>query len=165
MTLLKKILSKLITPTIKGSVDISFMKVAMIKRQSPGLDRRVISSQDTVENQTTIGTIGRNELDTHADTGVAGVNWRVIEFTGDQVEVQPYSKEYEAIRNIPIAKCATVWTNPETGQELLLLADQMLWFGSRLDHSLLNPNQIQEYGLKVYDDPIGEESLRIASRK
>ena len=127
--------------------------------------RRHISSNDTVEHQTTAGTIGRNELDTHADTGVAGRNWCVIEFTGDQVEVQPYSTEYEAIKGIPIAKCATVWTDPDSGREWLLLADQMLWFGERLDHSLLNPNQIREFGIRVCDDPFGHESIGIKTEK
>ena len=47
-----------------------------------------------------------------------------------------------------------VWyTPPNTGHEYLLVSDQMLWFGSQLDHSLINPNQICEHGLPVYDDP------------
>jgi hypothetical protein len=29
----------------------------------------------------------------------------------------------------------------------------MLWFGTRLPHSLINPNQIQAFGLYVNDDP------------
>ena len=29
----------------------------------------------------------------------------------------------------------------------------MLWFGTRLPNSLLNPNQMRAYGLGVYDDP------------
>ena len=74
--------------------------------------------------------------------GIAGTNWRIIEFKGDQVEIQPYNTEYKTDRNVPIAECATVWTNPRKGQERLFLADQMLWFGSRLDYSLLILNQI-----------------------
>jgi hypothetical protein len=35
----------------------------------------------------------------------------------------------------------------------LLVADQMLWFGTLLPNSLMNPNQIHAYGLSVNDDP------------
>jgi hypothetical protein len=37
--------------------------------------------------------------------------------------------------------------------EYLLVADQMLWFGTLLPNSLMNPNQICAYGLSVNDDP------------
>lgn len=137
---------------------VSFLKLSLVRRKLAAA-RRAVSESDTVENQSSAGTVGRKELDTHADTGVAGRNWRPIEFTGDQVEVQPYSKEYTAIRDIPIAKCATVWTDQDTGTDWLLLADQMLWFGNRLDHSLLNPNQIREFGITVCDNPFDSTKL------
>jgi hypothetical protein len=37
--------------------------------------------------------------------------------------------------------------------EYLLVGDQMLWFGTLLPNSLINPNQIRAYGLTVNDDP------------
>jgi hypothetical protein len=37
--------------------------------------------------------------------------------------------------------------------EYLLVGDQMLWFGTLLPNSLINPNQIWAYGLPVNDDP------------
>jgi hypothetical protein len=33
----------------------------------------------------------------------------------------------------------------------------MLWFGSQMDHSLINPNQICEYGLPVYNNPTKQQ--------
>jgi hypothetical protein len=39
-------------------------------------------------------------------------------------------------------------------QHGVLAGDQMLWFGTQLPNSLLlNPNQMQAYGISVYDDP------------
>jgi hypothetical protein len=55
---------------------------------------------------------GRCELDSHADTCVAGSNFCVLEMTDMKVDVHGYSKELTAIRNIPIATVGTVWTNP-----------------------------------------------------
>ena len=37
--------------------------------------------------------------------------------------------------------------------EYLLVGDQMLWFGTLLPNSLINPNQLRAYGLEVNDDP------------
>lgn len=142
--------------------NVAFLRLSITRRKIAAA-RIVVSASETVENQSSAGTIGRNEMDTHADTGVAGKNWRPVEYTGEQVEVQPYSKEYAAIRDIPIAKCATVWTDQETGIDWLLLADQMLWFGDRLDHSLLNPNQMREFGITVRDNPFGDDGLGITT--
>jgi hypothetical protein len=37
----------------------------------------------------------------------------------------------------------------------------MLWFGSQMDHSLINPNQICEYGIPVYDNPFSQSQFGI----
>jgi hypothetical protein len=46
-----------------------------------------------------------------------------------------------------------VWTDQTDSIEYLLVGNQMLWFGTRMPNSLLNPNQMRAYGLGVYDDP------------
>jgi hypothetical protein len=42
--------------------------------------------------------------------------------------------------------------------EHLLVADQMLWFGTQLPNSLINPNQLRAYGLSVNDNPFDTSS-------
>ena len=106
-----------------------------------------------IPNPTTPGTISRNELDTHADTCCAGTNWALMEYTGEICEVSPFLNTYDPVKEIPVARCCTVWTSEESGEEYLLVGDQMLWFGNSLENSLINPNQIREYGFNVYDDP------------
>jgi hypothetical protein len=54
-----------------------------------------------------------------------------------------------------------VWTSPNTGREYLLVGDQMLWFGSQMDHSPINPNQIREYGIPVYNNPFSQSQFGI----
>eukprot|EP00957_Ditylum_brightwellii_P015239 1148198-Ditylum_brightwellii.AAC.1 len=39
---------------------------------------------------------------------------------------------------------------------MLLVTDQILWFGIQLPHSLINPNQIRAYGISVNDNPFGD---------
>ena len=108
---------------------------------------------DNIRNDTTTGHIARNELDTHADTCCAGANWSVLELTGDICKVNPFLESYDPINEIPVARCCTVFTSPDTSEEFLLVGDQMLWFGTALPNSLINPNQIWAYGLEVNDDP------------
>ena len=112
-----------------------------------------MKSRSYAGHATTEGHIARNELDTHADTCCAGANWALMELTGEVCEVTPFLDSYEPITEIPLARCGTVWTDPLTTQDYLLVGDQMLWFGSQLSNSLLNPNQIRAYGVGVFDNP------------
>ncbi|KAI2489353.1 hypothetical protein MHU86_25245 [Fragilaria crotonensis] len=76
------------------------------------------------------GQVGRHEIDNHADTICAGPNWRVLEFTGQFCSVAPFSMEYSPKVNVPVAKCASTYLCPTTGQSVLLIVDQALWFTS-----------------------------------
>ncbi|KAI2489216.1 Reverse transcriptase (RNA-dependent DNA polymerase) [Fragilaria crotonensis] len=98
------------------------------------------------------GQVGRNEIDNHADTICAGPNWRVLEFTGQFCSVAPFSMEYSPKVNVPVAKCASTYLCPTTGQSVLLIVDQALWFGDDLHTSLINPHQIRSFGYSVCDD-------------
>lgn len=55
--------------------------------------------------------------------------------------------------DIPVATCATAWTCPESGVTNILVFHQMLYFGDRLQHSLLCPNQMRDHGTIVQDTP------------
>jgi hypothetical protein len=100
-------------------------------------------------------------MDTHADTCCAGANWRLLDFTNEVCEVTPFLDSYEPVKEVMVTRCGTVWTSPITGREYLLVGDQMLWFGSQMDHSLINPNQIHEYGIPVYDNPFSQSQFGI----
>jgi hypothetical protein len=98
------------------------------------------------------GTISNCELDSHADTCVAGANFLACEFNGITCEVVPFTNNYEPMKDIPIVLAATAWLNEETGETVILYFHQILWYGKRLSNSLLNPNQIHHYGCSLCDD-------------
>ena len=102
---------------------------------------------------TTPGQLGTNEIDNHADTICAGPNWRLLELTGEYCTVAPFSSDYSPKPDIPIARCATTYTCPTSGDSVVLVADQVLWFGNDLHCSLINPHQIRAHGHGVCDDP------------
>jgi hypothetical protein len=97
---------------------------------------------------------GRLELDTHADTCVAGANTMVLDLTGKTVSVTPFCEsEYEAIDEIPVATVATAYDCPNTGKVYVLVINEALYFGERMNHSLLCPNQLRANGVRVDDCP------------
>ena len=106
---------------------------------------------------------GHIELDMHADTTVLGYNCVVLSYTGKECEVSPYSSEYKAVQNIPVVTGAMVWTNPMEGTAYLLVFHESLWMGDKLDHTLVNPNQLQAYGVSVQDNPFDTKPLSITT--
>jgi hypothetical protein len=98
------------------------------------------------------GTIGRCEMDTHADNSVAGANFLIYEFDGTTCEVTPFTNQYQSMKNIPIVSAVMAWTDGETGETIILLFHQVLWYGDKLKHSLINPNQLRHRGIPVCDD-------------
>ena len=101
-----------------------------------------------------INSEGRLELDTHADTCVAGANTVSLDLTGNHLSVTPFCEvEYESITEIPIATVATAYDCPDMGRVWVLIINKALYFGSKMANTLLCPNQLQQYGLVIEDCP------------
>ena len=49
-------------------------------------------------------------------------------------------------------RASTAFTN-NTGETIILRFNQVLWYGRKLQMSLINPNQIRHSGIVVSDDP------------
>ena len=45
----------------------------------------------------------------------------------------------------------------------MLVAGQMLWFGTDLRHSLLNPNQLRAFGLDVHGNPFDRDLFGVST--
>ena len=101
------------------------------------------------------------EMDSHADTTVLGKNCVILSYTGRECDVAPYSDQYEPLNGIPVVTGATAWTSPETGETQILVFHEALWFGDRLDHSLINPNQVRHFGVTLDDNPfVGDMGIK-----
>ena len=94
----------------------------------------------------------RSDLDSHADTCCAGSNMVVLELSDTKVNVRPFADSYDAIPDIPIATVATAYDYPN-GETIILVFHETLYFGSKLNTSLLNPNQMRAHGITVDDTP------------
>ena len=121
--------------------------------QTSSRTRSIDAVSRNEEGETEEGTIARCEMDSHADTCVAGPNFKILEFTGEQCNVSPYTSDYEPITNVSVVNAATAFTDDSTGETVILRFNQVLWYGNRMKMSLINPNQLRHYGITVADDP------------
>ena len=120
----------------------------------PQTSKREIKCVKTSTNQTgTSGIIANFQLNARLDTSCAGANCRPLYFTGQQCNVFGFHRELTSLKDVPIASVATAWTDNIIGQTYILIFNEVLYFGPSLDYSLLNPNQVRHYGVKVCDNP------------
>jgi hypothetical protein len=94
------------------------------------------------------------ELDSHADTSVAGPNCVVLEFTEQVVNVSAFSEKLETMENIPIVTAATAIDNPKTGETTILVIGQAIYTGDKVHNTLSCPNQMRANGIHVVDIPM-----------
>jgi hypothetical protein len=73
----------------------------------------------------------------------------ILELKDEKVNVFPFSDEYNAVQDVPIATVATVWENPQNRELWMLVFHEALYFGSKLKESLLCPNQMRAAGVKI----------------
>ena len=100
-------------------------------------------------------------MDSHADTTVAGANCCILSYTGKECDVAPYREDYDSIPNIPIVTAATAWQSDFTGQVYIIVLNEALWMGNDMADTLVNPNQMRQFGTVVQDDPTSESPLHI----
>jgi hypothetical protein len=97
------------------------------------------------------------ELDLHADTCALGSNFTLLSYTGRECDVSPYNASHEPERNVPIVSAGTSYTCQTSGTTYILVIHEALWFGDKLLHSLLNPNQLRFAGVTVQDNPFDRQ--------
>jgi hypothetical protein len=101
------------------------------------------------------------EVDSHADTFVAGKNCVPLNYTARTCDVQPYSDDYDPVKNVPIITAATGYTSA-SGLNYILVFPEAIYMPT-LGHSLCNPNQLRHFGTKVQDNPYDTEPMRLTT--
>ena len=61
------------------------------------------------------------------------------------------------VENVPIVSGGTTWADPLTGMKYILVFNESLYYGTKLDHSLINPNQVRHYGIEFWDNPFDKD--------
>ena len=123
--------------------------------------RRTISSTKSKSKSNSKIIHSRIELDSHADSIVAGGNCCIMHYTARECDVSPYRDDYSPIKNVPIVQAATAYQSEYTGQTYILIFNEALWMGDAIPHTLINPNQLRHFGMIVQDNPMSNEPLFI----
>ena len=95
------------------------------------------------------GNISVNELDTDADTCCLGSNFAVLQITSRTADVYPYDPSFKLLYNLPIVSGATTVMDSITGNSFIMVINEALYYGKKIDHSLINPNQLRCYETMV----------------
>jgi hypothetical protein len=98
-------------------------------------------------------TVVDNECDTNADTCCLGKNFIVLNATYRTADVYAYDTSTQPIENVPIVSGGTAYDDPVSGDTFILVFNESLYYGEKLDHSLINPNQLRAYGIQFWDNP------------
>jgi hypothetical protein len=57
-------------------------------------------------------------------------------------KVSGFANSLESIKDVPVVKATLAYDHPVTGEAILLVINQALYFENQLDHVLLNPNKL-----------------------
>jgi len=120
--------------------------------------KRIVSSVSSIPEvqEPSPGTRADIEMDSNADTCCLGSNFIPLHFTQRVAEVFAYNDDLPPT-TVPIVSGATAYECPKTNETFILIVNEGLYYGSRLNHSLLNPNQLRSYGNPVWDNPFDRE--------
>jgi hypothetical protein len=77
--------------------------------------------------------------------------------TSRSADVYAYDKSIKPLEGVPIVAGATAYDDPVTNITYLLIFNEALYYGVKLDHSLINPNQIHSYGIDFWDNPFDKQ--------
>jgi hypothetical protein len=97
--------------------------------------------------------LSRFELDSHADTCCFGSNCIFFNQSNVTVDVTPFLKGLGKAENVLTGSCAVAYDDLETGEVVILVFNQVIYFGDRMDGALGCPNQLRLNGLIVRDCP------------
>ena len=86
-----------------------------------------------------------------------GRNFVLLEYTTRTADVYFYEKEIAPINNVTIVSGSTAWDGHALGQTYIIVINDALYYGIKLDHSLINPNQIRAYGVLFWENPYDKE--------
>jgi ribosomal protein L15 len=127
---------------------------AISTSQRKRIDRNVSKMKHSICHKDHSNVIsGQCELDSHADTCVAGHNCIILEDTDQTVNVSAFSDKHKTFKDIPIVTAATAYDDERDGTTYILILGQAIYMGEDMNNTLICPNQLRKHGVIVEDCP------------
>jgi len=108
-----------------------------------------VKTAQTIEHPTDYKKLCWVEVDSHADTCCAGATFKMITDTGCTADVEGFHGNLGKLEGIPIGACYTAIDHPILQETIIGVYHQCLYFGSQMEESLINLNQLCANGLVV----------------
>ena len=86
------------------------------------------------------GNISFNEIDMIAYTCCLGYNFTVLKMTSRTADLYPYDTSCKPLYNLLIVSGTTTVMDSITGNLFIMVINEGLYYGKKLNHSLIHPN-------------------------
>ena len=101
--------------------------------------------------------MANNECDTKADTCCFVKNYVILKNTSRTANVYAYDTSIKPLEGVPIVSGATAYDDLVTNTTYILVIIVALYYGNKLDHSLINLNQVRAYWIYLWDNPFDQQ--------
>ena len=111
-----------------------------------------MSDTSTVDDDNDTSHKTRTELNIHANMFVLGKDAYILNQMNRTAQVNPFSPEYESMKDVPIVDAALAYNCPYTAKTYILIIHNALSIPS-MNHNLNAPFIMREAGLIINDIP------------
>ena len=77
----------------------------------------------------------------------------MLKNTSRTADIYVYGTSIKHLEGVPIVSGATAYDDLGTNTTYILVINEASYYGNKLDHSLINPNQVRAYGIDFWDNP------------
>ena len=81
-------------------------------------------------------------------------------YTNLLTDVYPYNDTYNPVENVPIVSGTTEYDHPNSGTYIPVFHES-LYYGTKIQYSLINLNQVRFHWIDFFDNPVCTEELYI----
>ena len=119
-------------------------------------ERRISQTQRVVNtNKDDTPFHGKSELDSHANTTVAGKNCVILRYTDRSCDVAPFSDKYTTMKDVPILSAPTGYTSAN-GRNYISVFNESLYI-KEMQHTLINTNQCRHFVAEIQYNPYNSD--------
>ena len=97
--------------------------------------------------------MANNECNTNVDTCCLGKNYVILKNTSQTANIYAYDTSIKPLKGVPIVSIATVYDDLGTNTTYILVVNEALYYGNKLEHSLINPDQVRACVISLWYNP------------
>ena len=88
-----------------------------------------------------------NQCNTNSYTCFLGSNFLIFNYKNRTAEIYTHNQSYGTLNNIIVVAGVIAYNYTITGVTYNVLLNYTFYYGTNIDHIIINPNQFRQYGL------------------